>query len=148
MLLECEEIIRKEELLWFQWARAKWIKYRDRNSKYFHGVIAIRRQENFIEFLQGGDGHWVIESEDMERLVTNYLSSIFIDSSIVDPFFLKIYFPKMVESEVEIFQAQVTNDEILQALFSIGNFKAPKADVSKKFYIRANGKWLGSPSIT
>ncbi|EEF42417.1 conserved hypothetical protein, partial [Ricinus communis] len=36
------EMLRKEEILWFKKARVKWNKFNDRNSKFFHSSTLIR----------------------------------------------------------------------------------------------------------
>lgn len=48
---EYEEILVREELLWFQKSRCKSLASRDKNSKYFHGITKIRRRKNFFETL-------------------------------------------------------------------------------------------------
>ncbi|XP_029152412.1 uncharacterized protein [Arachis hypogaea] len=54
--LECENILIQEEILWFQKARCKWIKFGDRNTKFFHGSTMIRRRRNKITSLQNDNG--------------------------------------------------------------------------------------------
>lgn len=55
-----EDILAKEEILWFQKSRAKWIDCRDRNTKYFHGVTTIRRRRINIATLQNQRGSGLI----------------------------------------------------------------------------------------
>lgn len=54
--LEYEEVLRQEEILWYQKSRAKWLMFGDKNSRFFHGVTAIRRKRNHFEMLKNEDG--------------------------------------------------------------------------------------------
>lgn len=56
---EYEEVLMHEEMLWFQKARAKWLHFGDRNSRFFHGVTAIRRKKNSFDILQDSAGQWI-----------------------------------------------------------------------------------------
>lgn len=52
-----EEVLGQEELPWFQKSRSKWLAFGDRNSKYFHGITAVRRRRNKVDFIQDEDGN-------------------------------------------------------------------------------------------
>lgn len=45
---ELEDLLNREELLWAQKARTKWILQGDRNTKYFQTVVKQRRGNNRI----------------------------------------------------------------------------------------------------
>nr|XP_027064499.1 uncharacterized protein LOC113690699 [Coffea arabica] len=53
-----------EEGFWKQKARVRWLKDGDRNTKYFHAVVAERRSRAIIHRIRGPTGAWV-ESEDL-----------------------------------------------------------------------------------
>ena len=42
---------RLEEMMWRQKSRVKWLKEGDRNTTFFHSVVAARRRSNFLGFL-------------------------------------------------------------------------------------------------
>lgn len=44
-------ILEQEAIFWRQKARYNWVKFGDRNTKFFHLVIVIRRKRNKIESL-------------------------------------------------------------------------------------------------
>lgn len=50
---EYEAMVVREEILWFQKSRCKWLAFGDKNSKYFHGITKIRRRKNFFAHLAG-----------------------------------------------------------------------------------------------
>jgi hypothetical protein len=47
-----QEVLKQEELLWYQKSREKWVKFGDRNNKFFHTQTIIRRKRNKIQGLQ------------------------------------------------------------------------------------------------
>lgn len=65
-----EEVLGQEEIPWFQKSRSKWLGFGDRNSKYFHGIIAVRRRRNKIDTIQDEDGNWISNKEDVEHYVS------------------------------------------------------------------------------
>lgn len=54
--LDYEKVLYQEELVWFQKSRSKWLYFGDRNTRFFHGVTAIRRRRNSYDMLQDNDG--------------------------------------------------------------------------------------------
>ncbi|KAL8167793.1 hypothetical protein V2J09_009292 [Rumex salicifolius] len=49
----------REEILWYQKSREKWIRLGDRDTSYFHTSTVIRRRRNRVEFLKNDHGHWI-----------------------------------------------------------------------------------------
>lgn len=74
---EYEQVLIQEEMLWFQKSRSKWLMEGDRNTRFFHGVTAIRRRKNSIDLLQDRDGNWVGDPSRLEEMVSNYFKSYF-----------------------------------------------------------------------
>lgn len=46
---EYERVLLQEELLWYQKSRSKWLYFGDKNTRFFHGVTAIRRAKNSFD---------------------------------------------------------------------------------------------------
>ena len=44
--LEINETLTREEIMWNQRSRALWIKWGDRNMKFFHAIASERRRRN------------------------------------------------------------------------------------------------------
>lgn len=49
---ESFDILRQEEVFWYQKSRRKWIKDGDCNTRFFHLYTMIRRKRNKIDRLQ------------------------------------------------------------------------------------------------
>jgi hypothetical protein len=49
-------LLEKEELRWKQRAKEEWLRYGDRNTKYYHACANARRKRNFVEAIKDEDG--------------------------------------------------------------------------------------------
>ncbi|MCH83403.1 hypothetical protein A2U01_0004223, partial [Trifolium medium] len=63
---ELSETLQKEELMWFQRSRAKWLMDGDRNTRYYHLKTVNRRRRNNIVMLKDVNGSWVEDSETLQ----------------------------------------------------------------------------------
>ncbi|XP_057426143.1 uncharacterized protein LOC130719539 [Lotus japonicus] len=63
--VEYEQILTQEELTWFQKSREKWVKFGDRNTRFFHTQTVVRRKRNKIHGLYVGD-EWCTDSEALK----------------------------------------------------------------------------------
>ena len=43
-----DELLQKQEIYWAQWSRINWLKYGDKNTKFFHAKATQRRRKNYI----------------------------------------------------------------------------------------------------
>ena len=55
---EYREILKQEELLWFQNSHEDWIKSGDYNTRFFHIQAVVRRHKNTINKLKLDDETW------------------------------------------------------------------------------------------
>lgn len=67
--LELDEILHREELLWYQKSPVDWLCDGDRNTTYFHLSTLIRRWRNNIASIKDGDGNWVHEKKFSQKFV-------------------------------------------------------------------------------
>lgn len=56
LLKELDVVLEKEEIVWFQKSREKWVAHGDRNTKFFHTSTIIRRRRNRVDMLKDDDG--------------------------------------------------------------------------------------------
>lgn len=63
--------------MWSQRSRAIWIKWGDRNTKFFHAIASQRLKKNFTMGLMDLDGKWQEDLRSIEGIILDYFASIF-----------------------------------------------------------------------
>lgn len=58
---EYNSILHQEELFWYQKSRSQWLKFGDRNTKYFHLSTIIRGKLDRIEALMNNNEDFIID---------------------------------------------------------------------------------------
>ena len=125
LLKEFEIALAQEEHIWFQKSREKWVLHGDKNTKFFHMSIIIRR--NRVEMLKNDENQWVSDAHELETLAVNY--------------FKKLYSLEDVETEIQSFPVRgfvrltsqdhttlnrsFSAEEVEKAVRAMGSFKAP-----------------------
>lgn len=54
-----DKIWSQEEMFWHQRSRINYLKFGDRNTRFFHLTATQRRQRNLILRLKNGEGNWI-----------------------------------------------------------------------------------------
>ncbi|CAK8565399.1 unnamed protein product [Lathyrus sativus] len=120
---EMFDILKKEEQLWFQCSRAKWLVKRDRNTKYHHFKVVQRRRQNHILMIKG-------EARKLDWEKTPYsFHSIELETK-------------------EELSKHLTRREIKQVLFYMSPWKAPGPDVFMQVSIKDLGILLAQVFVT
>lgn len=68
---ELSEVLRKEEIMWFQRSRAMWLSDGDRNTKYYHMKTLTRRRNKFM-LLKDDSGNWIHDLDELKLHVTMF----------------------------------------------------------------------------
>jgi len=65
------QVLAQEEMLWFQKSREQWVRYGNKNTKFFHTQTIIGLRRNKITGLDIG-GIWCIDEEVLETEVVTF----------------------------------------------------------------------------
>ncbi|XP_052112461.1 uncharacterized protein LOC127744218 [Arachis duranensis] len=141
---EYEQTLNQEEMLWFQKSRNKWIEFGDRNTKFFHGSTMIRRRKNIIVSLQNDTGEWINDKPTLENMATSFFNNLYTDSSPHTPFFLQNMFPNLNNTESHALGRNVSNEEIKDAMFDIGSWKALGRDGLQAIFYQSQWSKIGN----
>lgn len=141
--LQYEDILFREEVLWFQKSRCKWLEFGDRNTRYFHGITVVRRRKSTIDSLQDVEGRWIDDQEELGRMVSGFYQQLFTDSGSFEPFCLFYCFPRLEEELVHDLSREVTNEEIRSTIGLMGNFKAPGSDGLQAIFYKSQWSIVG-----
>ncbi|KAK6139303.1 hypothetical protein DH2020_026962 [Rehmannia glutinosa] len=73
---ELERALLVEEHYWRQRSRAEWLKFGDKNTKYFHRKASARKRNNWITSIESDDGRWVTEDSHISVEIAKYVHFI------------------------------------------------------------------------
>ena len=77
MRRQINEVEVREEMMWNQRSRALWLKWGDKNTKFFHATASQRRRKNWIMELQNPSGEWQEDKDGIERTILDYFETIY-----------------------------------------------------------------------
>nr|KYP62012.1 hypothetical protein KK1_016528 [Cajanus cajan] len=72
-----DDVLVQEEFFWFQKSHEKWVKFGDRNTKFFHAQTMIHRNRNKIHGLFLEDGSWSTDPTILQRETQRFYMSLF-----------------------------------------------------------------------
>ena len=121
------QILREEEIRWFQRAKTKKLLQGDSNTKYFQMVANGKRRKTRIYRLEQEEG--IIEGEEkLEKYVTKYYKNLFGKSernNISLDETRKEDITQVLEEENMILVEEFTEKEVRDAIFQMKHNKAP-----------------------
>jgi hypothetical protein len=127
--LDLNNLLVKEESLWKSKSRETWLTCRDLNTKYFHTSTLIRRRANAVNFLKLDSGTWVSFRDDIGGNLISHFSNLFtISNPTIETEMLDLFSPVITEEENGFLCAIPGEEEVLEALSSLGSTKAPGPD--------------------
>lgn len=130
------EVLAQEELLWYQQSREKWVKLGNMNTKFFHAQTVIRRRRNKIAGLDI-NGIWCTNEGVLQNEALLYFKQVFQSNDFCNPYSLSINcFPSISQQLQPLLILPVSLDEVKNALFSMGPYKAPGPDGFQPIFFR------------
>lgn len=133
--LELDEILKQEEVMWFQKSRCEWIDSGDRNTKYFHRTATIKCEKKVFTSLMDDRGGWVSDPLVIRNQVVEFYERLYHDEGRELGFMLDNNFLVLSEVEVQKLQNPVCLAEVYGALFDMELCKSPGIDgFSAHFY--------------
>jgi hypothetical protein len=124
------QLLREEELKWFQRARTTKILKGDNNTKYFQMIANGKRRKTRIFRIKQEEG--VVEGEErLKEFITKYYKNLFgpshscgltLNESLVEDI------PKITSSDSETLLADFSEKEVREAIFQLKHNKVPGHD--------------------
>ena len=143
-----ENLLDQEELVWLQRGRANWLLHGDRNTSYFHKAATARKKRNCIRRLLDDTGVWKEELDDINSIITSYFKELFTSQvTVPDINVLSKVQRRVSEAMNTTLMAPYTAEEVREALFSIGDFKAPGPDGLHAVFYKRFWSMLGDDLV-
>ncbi|KAH9666673.1 reverse transcriptase domain-containing protein [Citrus sinensis] len=121
--------ITEEEILWYQKSRRDWIEFGDRNTKYFHRQTIQRRRQNQIAMLKDEHDNWIEDVDIIKAHAVTFFKNLYTkELGEHIPYPLVSMFPRVDEMNLGKLNAEVCEDDIREAIFSMHPLKAPGID--------------------
>lgn len=141
---ELSSILAQEELLWYQKSRENWVRFGNRNTKFFHTQTIIRRRRNRITGLDL-NGVWCTDDQILKQEADSFFKNLFLSNDYCDPHSLHLqHVPRIGEGLVNSLLQAVTPLEVKEALFSMHAYKAPGIDGFQPIFFKTYWNTVGS----
>nr|XP_025670055.1 uncharacterized protein LOC112769805 [Arachis hypogaea] len=130
-------VLLQEEILWFQKSREQWVRYGDKNTKFFHMQTIIRRKANKIHGLFVSDGSWSSDPNLLQQEALSFYKDLFCSTDPVEVNCMGDFPRPSLSSEAcESLIKPVSMLEVKSAVDSMSPFKAPGPDGFQAFFFK------------
>lgn len=129
LLYQPEILYKKEETMWKQCSRIRWLKEGDSNIKFFHRIANQRRRSNRITILDY-KGSILRSHLAISSAFTSFYRGLIGTASLPHPLIdvnRSLLYPPSVW-EADHLEVPFTEEEIKEAIFGLGADKSPGAD--------------------
>lgn len=121
--------MKREEILWRDKSRSKWIAEGDANTRFFHISTIVKRKPNTIEHFKLPHDIWIHDIKQIGDAFVGYFCNLFCSTSPVSPTDLHGYILPSVTHAENLALCRIPEDsEIKCALFSMGAHKSLSPD--------------------
>lgn len=145
---EYRNVMKQEELLWYQKARDNRVRLGDRNTSYFHTQAVIRGKRKRVHRLKLLSGDWCDDPSLLEHEAQNYFSTLFVaDPSLTATSFPHEAFPQLSAAACEHMERSVDKEEVRRALMSIKSFTTPGSDGFQHFFYKKYWHQVGDDFV-
>ena len=122
------EAVLKEECFLKQKAKVEWLRVGDSNSAYFHKVVKSRQARSRIDSICDGNGVQLVDDQVPNAFVSYFTSFLGQEGSIL-PLDESDFITSTLDPNVALYMIRdVTPSEVKDAIFSMGDDKAPGPD--------------------
>jgi len=133
---EIDGLLDKEEMFWKHRAKQHWLRFGDRNTRYFHSWSQHRRKTNHIRTICDEQGRVWRKRRDVGKVFMEHFSRIFTSQgpSRVEACISKVS-PKVSDEVNSRLLSPFSDEDVRAALFQMAPLKSPGPDgFSADFY--------------
>ncbi|XP_043689272.1 uncharacterized protein LOC122640183 [Telopea speciosissima] len=110
----------------------------DRNTKFFHSMVKVRKLRRGVEKIKDEQGSWLSDPQDISDETVRYLSNMFASQNCQQDEDLLMYIPSLVTVvENEKLMALPSMEEVRAVVFDLSTDSAPGPDGFIGYFLRA-----------
>ncbi|XP_015966728.1 uncharacterized protein LOC107490459 [Arachis duranensis] len=138
-------LLLQEELFWYQKSREQWVKYGNRNTKFFHLQTLVRRNHNRVYGLYVRDGSWSTDPYILQEEALSFYKNLFGTTEEVEVDCLgDVPMPTLSTEACARLTNPVSFAEVKSAVFSMSSFKAPGPDGFQAYFFKEYWEIVGT----
>ncbi|CAN1331277.1 LINE-1 retrotransposable element ORF2 protein [Linum perenne] len=147
-----QDLLKAEETFLKQKSCSRWVNCGDQNSSYFHRSLVVRKSYNTITRLIAEDGTALVDSEGIGKEAVEFYKKLLgtPDNNLIRQnvaYYSELLINKLSTAESLSLCEPVSDKEIRDALFSIGDDKSPGPDGYSAFFFKDSWNVIG-PEVT
>ncbi|KAE8735709.1 hypothetical protein F3Y22_tig00000340pilonHSYRG01332 [Hibiscus syriacus] len=124
---ELWSLYKKDEQIWFQKSRPKWIQDSDRNSRYFYQYASNRERVSALKDLEV-NGNLVSDPEQIKSSILEYFKKAYNLKPTLEVEHMDLHFYRLSKEQCFVLERSFSEDEIWEAIASSDNNKVPGPD--------------------
>jgi hypothetical protein len=142
---EVNTLLNREECMWRQRSRKKWLRWGDKNTSFFHHSATQRRRRNLISEIQDNHGNCYNSEEDIARTFEDHFVSLFSSShpTEFDSVLSGVHRVVTDEMNAELVR-EFTAEEVDTALKQMAPSTAPGPDGMSPLFYQSCWSLVGS----
>ncbi|GLT44684.1 hypothetical protein SLA2020_185690 [Shorea laevis] len=70
-------VLNQEELLWLQKSRSNWVRFGDRNTRFFHTTTIVKRRNQRTTALKITNNSWCTDPKELRDMVVEYFKELY-----------------------------------------------------------------------
>lgn len=125
---EYMKLLDQQEVYWKQRSKQFWLQEGDKNTRFFHKYASTRRKNNRIEKIMDNEGTWRESDVEIRNVIEDYFSQLFTASTLDGKLSEREIVKRISTADNEQLLAEVTYEEVKQAVFSMHPDKAAGPD--------------------
>ncbi|GJT54711.1 hypothetical protein Tco_0989765 [Tanacetum coccineum] len=141
------EAVLDEERFLKQKAKVEWLRVGDSNTAFFHKMVKSKINRSRIEAVLDANNVMHEGTDVIDSFVTHYSNFLGVQGSTSPLNTTNLFLKRLDVSKALNMCREVSNKEVKEAMFSIGNNKAPGPDGYSSLFFKNHGtSWVSTPS--
>lgn len=128
LVKEYNNILKEEELYWFQNASGKWLVEGERNTHFFHTSAVLKKQKRKVAAIKDVVGKWCVDQLQLQHMFLDFFQTLYTTEPCGGCDASTCTFPRLTRVDTRCLNHVVSPHKVKDAVFHMGVHKAPGHD--------------------